>query len=140
MNTRDWRILCWNIRGINATEKWDAVREKIDESSCSVICLQETKREHFDISYIRKFAPRHFDRFDYVPSLGASGGILVVWNSAVFSGQIIEKQHFGITLSFSSMHNGDTWNLTTVYGPCTEPARTQFINWFRGHIINDADN
>jgi exonuclease III len=61
MNTRDWNILCWNIRGINGTEKWDAVRDKIEECVSSVICLQEMKREFFDISFIRKFAPRHFD-------------------------------------------------------------------------------
>jgi len=78
MSTHNWHILCWNIRGINASEKWDAVREKIEESSCSVICLQEMKREHFDASYIRKFAPRRFDSFDFIPSVGASGGILVV--------------------------------------------------------------
>lgn len=42
-----------------------------------IFCLQETKRESFDIHYIRKFAPKRFDKFDYCPSLGASGGILV---------------------------------------------------------------
>jgi hypothetical protein len=84
MSTRNWHILCWNIRGINATEKWDAVRDKIEESASSIICLQETKREMFDASYIRNFAPRRFDCFDFIPSIGASGGILVLWNNAVF--------------------------------------------------------
>ena len=140
MSTHNWHILCWNIRGINASEKWDAVREKIEESSCSVICLQETKREHFDASYIRKFAPRRFDSFDFIPSVGASGGILVVWSSAVFRGNVLDKQRFGITLSFTSMQNNDVWKLTTVYGPCDEPARSEFISWFRGHAILDSDN
>jgi exonuclease III len=121
MSARNWRILCWNIRGINAVEKWDAVRDKIEESSCSVVCLQETKREHFDVSYIRNFAPRRFDRFDFIPSVGASGGILVVWNSSVFIGDVIDKQRFGITLNFQSSYDNNTWKLTTVYGPCDEP-------------------
>jgi exonuclease III len=43
MNNRNWNILCWNIRGLNAVEKYDVVRNKIEESGCSVICLQETK-------------------------------------------------------------------------------------------------
>jgi hypothetical protein len=34
----------------------------------------------------------------------------------------------------------DPWRLTTVYGPCTEPYRSEFINWFRGHLITDSDN
>jgi hypothetical protein len=140
MSTRSWHILCWNIRGINAVAKWDAVRDKVEESSCSVICLQETKRESFDLSYIRNFAPRRFDKFDYIPSVGASGGILVIWNSSIFTGDVIEKQRFGITLSFKSTHNNDLWKLTTVYGPCEEPDRSLFIDWFRGHVIDDSDN
>jgi exonuclease III len=139
-NTRNWRILCWNIRGINVTEKWDAVQNKIKESACSVVCLQETKHEQFDMAYVRKFAPRRFDSFDYIPSNGSSGGILLIWNNASFRGEIIDKQQFGITVSFHSMHNSETWKLTTIYGPCDEPERTEFINWFRGHEIDEDEN
>lgn len=31
----------------------------------------------------------------------------------------------------------DCWLLTTVYGPCTEPARFEFVNWFKNHHIGD---
>ena len=140
MNTRDWNILCWNIRGINGTEKWDAVRDKIEECASYIICLQETKRELFDSSFIRKFAPRRFDCFDFIPSVGASGGILVVWNSAIFSGIVLDKQSYGITIQFTSVHNSDSSKLTNVYGPCGEPARSEFIQWFRDHDISDSDN
>jgi endonuclease/exonuclease/phosphatase family metal-dependent hydrolase len=43
--TRKWKVLCWNVRGLNAKEKWEAIRDKISESGCDVICLQETKRQ-----------------------------------------------------------------------------------------------
>jgi hypothetical protein len=36
---RSWNILCWNIRGINSESKWDTLRNKIDESAASIICL-----------------------------------------------------------------------------------------------------
>ena len=90
MNTRRWHILCWNIRGINGSDKWDAIRDKIEESACSIICLQK-KREGFGMSFIRKFAPRCFDCFDFIPSVGASGGILVLWNSSTFRGDVLEN-------------------------------------------------
>jgi hypothetical protein len=54
-------------------------------------CLQETKREAFDIQYVRKFAPKCFDKFDYCPSLGASGGVLICWCSSYFSVTTLEK-------------------------------------------------
>lgn len=138
MSNRNWHILCF--RGINAIKKWDAVRNKIEESACLVICLQETKREFFDASYIRNFAPRCFDKLDFVPSAAASGGILVVWNSAVFHGQVMDKQRFGLTLAFTSTHNNDVWKLTMVYGPCAEPERLEFISWFKEHNIGDTEN
>lgn len=82
--SHNWNILCWNIRGINSEAKWDALRNKIDESASSIICLQETKKESFDSLFLRKFAPRHLDKFDYIPSVGASGGILVAWAGSIF--------------------------------------------------------
>jgi hypothetical protein len=118
MATRNWHILCWNIRGLNATDKWDAVRYKNEESACSIACLQETKMEFFDLAFIRKFAPRRFDKFEFVPSAGASGGILVLWASSSFSGTVLAKEPFSLTLEFVSVHNLEIWNLTTVYGPC----------------------
>jgi exonuclease III len=140
MNNRSWQVLCWNIRGLNDSNKWEAVQNKIEESGCSVFCLQETKIQNCDNAFIRKLAPRRFDRFDFIPSVGASGGILLVWNSTVFTGSIVDKQRFGITASFTSNQNGQTWKLTSVYGPCIEPARSEFITWLRGHQIQEDEN
>lgn len=77
-----------------------------------------------DFSVIRGIAPRRFDKFDFIPSQGASGGILLVWNSSIFTGEIVDKERFGITARFTSTQNNATWNLTAVYGPCSEPARS----------------
>lgn len=65
---RYWNVLCWNVRGLNDHDKWDPIRNKIEESSANIFCLQETKRSSFDLPFIRKFAPKRFDKFDYCPS------------------------------------------------------------------------
>ena len=70
-------MLCWNVRGLNAEARQLAVRQKIDESGCSVVYLQETKCMQMDQRFIRKFCPRRFDNFVYVPSAGASSGMVV---------------------------------------------------------------
>jgi exonuclease III len=54
--TRKWKVLCWNVRGLNAKEKWEAIRDKISESGCDVICLQETKRQTFDANLSKNSA------------------------------------------------------------------------------------
>jgi hypothetical protein len=125
---------------MNATRKWDAVRNKIEESACAIFCLQETKKEQFDMSFVRKFAPRRFDSFDYVPSVGASGGLFIAWNNTLFKGTVIDKQIYGITVEFKSMHCNETWNLTNVYGPCDNPERTNFIQWFKNNNIDLHSN
>ena len=140
MNSHNWNILCRNIRGLNGSIKWDAVRKKLDESGCSIVCIQEIKRELIDASFIRNFAPRHFDHFDYIPSIGLSGGLLGLWCCSVFGGIVVEKLQFSITVNFTSIHNGDQWHLGNIYGPCDEPARSTLINWFRNYEADDRLN
>lgn len=53
---------------------------------------------------------------------------------------MLDKRSYDITVQFTSVHNYDSWKLTNVYGPCDEPARSEFIQWFRGHDISDSDN
>jgi hypothetical protein len=99
---RSWNILCWDVRGINAAEKWPSIRNKIDECNCEIFCFQETNKEYIDLAFIRNFAPRQFDKFVFSPSVGASGGILIGWNVSLFEESVIEIQPFAISMSFSS--------------------------------------
>src|SRR3954462_13696591 len=85
-NNKSWNVLCWNIRGVNSDEKHLALLNAIESSGCSIVCLQETKRESFDLSYIKLCCPRKFDKFEYDPSIGNSGGTCIIWMSSVFSG------------------------------------------------------
>jgi exonuclease III len=75
---RNWRVLCWNVRGLNANDRQRSVRAKIEECSCDIVCLQETKCDSVDWRFIHKFAPKRFDNFTFSPSVGASGGMIVL--------------------------------------------------------------
>lgn len=80
---RNWTILSCNIRGINSNNgKWDAVKSKVSESKCDILCLQETKKEFFDLAYVKKFCPPCMDDFVFLPSVGNSGGSLIAWNTS----------------------------------------------------------
>ena len=111
-------MLCWNVWGLNSESRQLAVKKKIDESGCSVICLQETKCMHIDQRFLRKFYPRRFDNFAYVPSVGASAGIVVIWNSSFFDGRLIEANPYGVIDEFYSKHTSEVWTLVSVYGLC----------------------
>ena len=106
-NCENWSVLCWNVRGLNSPTRKHAVKQKIEESQCAVACFQETKCETFDIREIRAFCPRQFDTFAFAPSVGASGGILAVWNSVVLSGVLVEIQSFAVVVRFTSKQNNE---------------------------------
>jgi hypothetical protein len=99
----DWMVLYWNVRGLNDKDKRLAVYNKIEESNCSVVCLQETKCHSFDHSFIRSFCPKRFDRFAFSPSICASGGIIVLWNSSIFNGEVLEIHRSAVRIKFSSL-------------------------------------
>lgn len=134
---KSWNVLNWNVRGLNDKSKWLAIRNKIEESNCAIICLQETKRETIDLHYIRNFCPKRFSNFEYLPSVGASGGLLIAWNESIFSGQLEFSNEFSISVKLSSVHNNESWYLTNVYGPCESARKTAFINWFQNISMPD---
>ena len=65
-----------------------------------------------------------------MPSVGASGGILVAWKSCFFTGFEIFLNEFAISIAFSSQFNNDSWILTSVYGPCDTDGKNAFMDWF----------
>lgn len=136
-NNRCWNVLTWNVRGINASWKWDAIKNKVIQSGCDVVCLQETKKEVFDQSFLRNICPAGFDSFGFLPSVGASGGILVVWKSAIFSGSSLFSNSFSISFEFISLLDGSQWFLTCVYGPCAPEGKVLFIDWMKNIQMPD---
>lgn len=120
--------------------KWNAIRDKIIEAACDVLCLQETKRDSFDLSYLIFFCPAKFDCFECLPSVGASGGILIAWKSSLFRGDLIFTNDFALSVEFTSLHNDETWILTNVYGPCIPDRKRVFVDWMKEiHIPDNVD-
>jgi hypothetical protein len=104
------------VRGLNDRNKRLAVFNKIDESNCSVICLHETKCENFDHSFIRSFCPKRFDQFSFSPYVGASGGIIVLWNSSIFMENYLKFIGVlsGFSLPLSTQMSPGLWSLFMV--------------------------
>jgi hypothetical protein len=44
--------------GVFIVGKWNSLNNKIIDLECDIVCIQETKREHFDAAYVRNFCPR----------------------------------------------------------------------------------
>jgi hypothetical protein len=72
--------------------------------------------------------------------VGASGGIIVLWNSLIFEGVLIETKRFGITINFTSVHNSAKWTLVCIYGPCQGEERDIFVPWLYNLPIPSVEN
>jgi hypothetical protein len=55
----------------------------------------------------------------YVPSTGASGGLIIIWDSLILSGMVMDCEQFAISIYFTSIQSAQSWNLVNVYGPCS---------------------
>jgi len=72
--------------------------------------------------------------------MGASGGIVVLWNSAMFSGTLVETKKFAIVIKFTSAHNGESWTLVSMYGACSGRDRDDFVDWMYNLTIPEEEN
>jgi exonuclease III len=129
-SNRLWKILNWNLRGINSEKKWLALASKISESNCDIVCLQETKRGLFDNQYLRNFCPKKFNKFEYLHSESASGGLIIIWNGSLLSGEVDFQNEFSLSIKFTSVLSHESWILTNIYGPCTAERKSSFFEWF----------
>ena len=130
-----WNVLCWNIHGLNSDDKQLALNNVVRSSGCSVICLQETKKTTFVLAFIKSCYPRKFDKFAFVPSQGASGGLVTIWKIYVFSGDVIFSSEFALVITFTSTLSAHSWSLANIYGPCSGDARLTFTNWLYDLVI-----
>jgi hypothetical protein len=67
------------------------------------------------------------DSFELSPSVGASGGLLTIWNGNLFDGELIFWNAYSITIKFTLLVTKKSFHLTNIYGPSTDKAA--LISW-----------
>jgi exonuclease III len=66
-------ILCWNVRGLNSRAHQDVLHELVASEQCSIICIQETKKQVFSDYDIAQLLGTGFD-YTFLPSAQTRGG------------------------------------------------------------------
>ncbi|CAN0825290.1 LINE-1 retrotransposable element ORF2 protein [Linum grandiflorum] len=121
------KILSWNIRGMNDDRKRYRLKRWISRWNPNVICLQETKLSCSSGSHFRDIS--NFSNIDFrqIHSNGASGGIVVIWNTCFFSLVQEFSGDFCIGVLLEDVSNGMTWGVSCVYGPNDRSNRSIFF-------------
>jgi exonuclease III len=72
-HNRSWKILSWNVRGMNDNRKWSAIRNTIEESCCVAFCLQETKRSVILSNFLKNICQEYITSLFYTLQMGLLG-------------------------------------------------------------------
>jgi hypothetical protein len=60
--------------------------------------------------------------------VGASGGLLIVWNGNLFDGELVFQNAYLITMKFTSHVTRQSFHLTNIYGPAASIDKVVFIS------------
>ncbi|KAG6663989.1 hypothetical protein CIPAW_02G060000 [Carya illinoinensis] len=117
------KILSWNVRGLNNPNKCLRVKNLIRDWKADILCLQETKLKYVDRNIIRSLWNCTYAGWTSLPSKGASGGIIVMWDKRVVD--LVEESvdEFVVACSFKSLEDGFMWGFAGVYGPNNDNSR-----------------
>lgn len=77
------RLVSRNVRGLNQSGKRLKIRNLLRQWKANIICLQETKLVLISNNIVRSLWGCRFLDWCYLPSSGASGGILHMWDRRV---------------------------------------------------------
>ena len=107
------KIFIWNVRGLNSPSKQQSVRTFVDSVGADIVCLQETNIQNISRGTIFAILGVTFEEFLFLPSFGASGGILLAWKRHV---QATGHNRVGSYSVQFQQSNGQPWWLSGVYG------------------------
>ena len=111
------RILSWNVRGANDAAKRKVLKAFIKMQRANIVCLPETKIKDVSKGLIRSLGVGRFLDWAALRAEGASGGIIIFWDSHVL--QLLEKEEGNYTLScrLKNIEDGFISVFIGVYGP-----------------------
>lgn len=133
-----YKVLSWNVRGLNSGTKCEDVRQVISNSMADIVCIQETKISVVNDSIMNAVVGRAFaGNYFYLPADGTRGGIILASRSP----------RLGLTNPHTSANTISTtveddlrqtqWTITTVYGPQEDLDKKMFLRELR-HLRQQA--
>ncbi|RVW69476.1 hypothetical protein CK203_054478 [Vitis vinifera] len=108
-----------------AKEKRRVVKDFLRLQNPDVVMLQETKREVCDRRFVGSVWSVRNKEWVALLACGASGGILIIWDSKKMSSEDVVIGSFSVSVKFLLDGCGPLW-LSAVYGPNSPLTRKDF--------------
>ncbi|XP_020677067.1 uncharacterized protein LOC110095748 [Dendrobium catenatum] len=128
-------LLFWNYRGAKKVEAALYLKEVIKDHRVFFVGLLEMKINSQDNSHLMKFLGTNWDSF-VVPSVGLSGGLMVIWRNDLVAFSVIEASSQMI-LGKLEVHGKGSWIVASVYGSTNAHERKKLWIDIERHCSND---
>ncbi|GAU29337.1 hypothetical protein TSUD_227080 [Trifolium subterraneum] len=111
-----------------ALEKRREIRKLVLEKRVDILCIQESKMEVVDDSLILSLWGPGEVNFSFVPSVGASGGIITLWNPCVVNVWSSIRVENCLIINGNYIQSQTNFFLANIYASCDEQRRVCLWN------------
>lgn len=132
---KDLSVISWNVCGLGRHKKCTDVKAALASSTCSVLCLQESKLQEISHFKAISFLPPNLRHFHYIPADGSAGGIVTAWDDNFLSCTKFETSPYALTCWFEPRADDLSFAITNVYGPCDHASKPLFLQSL-GHLAS----
>jgi exonuclease III len=114
------KLVSWNVRGLGGVEKRKEIRRLVGEKNPFILCVQETKLSVCDDSLCNSLWGDSSCSFSYRPSVGASGGLLIMWDAKEVEVWSSGCQNYVLNIHGRFIRTNEEFYLFNVYAPCEQ--------------------
>ncbi|KAL6328062.1 hypothetical protein AAG906_033333 [Vitis piasezkii] len=119
------KIISWNVRGLGSRNKRRMVKDFLRSENPDVVMIQETKKENCDRRFVGSVWTVRNKDWVALSASGASGGILIIWDSKNLRSEEVVIGSFSVSVKFPLDGCGPLW-ISVVYGPNSPSLRKDF--------------
>jgi len=134
------KIISYNVRGLGGGEKRVEVRRLVEEKNPFVLCIQESKLGFVDDFLVKSIWGNATFGFSFQPSVGASGGLVTVWDSSlvdVWSSMIFAH---ALVIIGRVILTGEIIVVFNVYAPCEPVPKKELWERLVPVILSKGDS
>ncbi|GAU37762.1 hypothetical protein TSUD_102790 [Trifolium subterraneum] len=117
------KIISWNVRGLGGIEKRKEVCRLVVDQNPFFLCLQESKLQTCDVFLCSTLWGNSPHDFSYHPSVGASGGLLSIWDSNEVEVWSTKSREHVLWCHGRFIKSGEDFSVANVYAPCDDGAK-----------------
>jgi len=112
-----FKLVSWNVRGLNSRDKRRVVKNIMGDWKADIICLQETKLQGDLTGLVMQIWGGRWIKMACLEASGTRGGIMMLWDSRIWKGEVLEIGTYTLTCKFESQVQDFSCHITGVYAP-----------------------